>query len=444
MHETKIIHSIYEAIPFLCIILSISFWPLINGDFWHKNSRKILFSWVIMYVLMQVFCSGITVACFSVCESLVKHYIPFILLIASLFIVTGGIYVDFPKIRHGALTNSVFLFLGSVLAGWIGTTGAASLLIRPMLRLNEHRKYRTHVIMFFILLIANVGGVASPIGDPPLYIGYLEGMDFFWPIKNLWHYLLLILVSLCLVFFVVDKYLWRKEDATREGELRHGPGSVITLHGKRNIVLLFSILASLVFCKVNENFEIFGMSLNKGALVRDFILLLICFLGGKFYSKVAHQKNEFSYAPLIEVVEIFLAIFITVAPLLDMLELGFDGPFSPIFQFIAPNGEMSTLKAFFGCGLLSSLLDNSPTFLIFFYMAGGDAIKLMGESSHILKAIVMSSVFMGGLTYIGNAPNFVVKSIAVSNGVCMPGFLKYILISGCILLPVFIVISLLL
>lgn len=444
MHETKIIHSIYEAIPFLCIILSISFWPLINGDFWHKNSRKILFSWVIMYVLMQVFCSGITVACFSVCESLVKHYIPFILLIASLFIVTGGIYVDFPKIRHGALTNSVFLFWGSVLAGWIGTTGAASLLIRPMLRLNEHRKYRTHVIMFFILLIANVGGVASPIGDPPLYIGYLEGMDFFWPIKNLWHYLLLILVSLCLVFFVVDKYLWRKEDATREGELRHGPGSVITLHGKRNIVLLFSILASLVFCKVNENFEIFGMSLNKGALVRDFILLLICFLGGKFYSKVAHQKNEFSYAPLIEVVEIFLAIFITVAPLLDMLELGFDGPFSPIFQFIAPNGEMSTLKAFFGCGLLSSLLDNSPTFLIFFYMAGGDAIKLMGESSHILKAIVMSSVFMGGLTYIGNAPNFVVKSIAVSNGVCMPGFLKYILISGCILLPVFIVISLLL
>ena len=444
MHETKIVHNIYEAIPFLGIIFSISFWPLINGNFWHKNSRRILFAWSIVYVLMQILCNGVTVASFSVCESLLKHYIPFILLIASLFIVTGGIFVDFPKIRHGALTNSLFLFFGSVLAGWIGTTGAASLLIRPMLRLNEHRKYRTHVIMFFILLIANIGGVASPIGDPPLYIGYLEGMDFFWPIKNLWHYLFLILISLCFVFFVIDKYLWNKEDSTKEGELRHGPGSIVTLHGKRNVILLIAILASLVFCRSNENFEILGIYLNKGAVIRDSILLGICILGGKFYSKIAHQKNEFSYAPLIEVVEIFLAIFITVAPLLDMLALGVDGPFSSIFKFIAPHGEMSTLKAFWGCGLLSSLLDNSPTFLIFFYMAGGDAIKLMGEHANILKAIVMSSVFMGGLTYIGNAPNFVVKSIAVSNGVCMPGFLKYILISSCILLPVFVAISLLL
>lgn len=436
-------YNAFEAVPFIGILLSISFWPLINQEFWHKHVRPIIFSWCIFFLLLELFCHGVGDTCFNVAESMIKHYIPFVLLIASLFIATGGIYVDFPKLKHGAVSNTGFLFTGSLLAGWIGTTGAASLLIRPFLRLNDNRKYRTHLVIFFIILIANIGGVASPIGDPPLFLGYLEGIDFFWPIKNLWMHLLGTVAVVCAIFFCIDKYLWTKEEKQKE-DIRNSQEKLIILHGKRNIFLLMAILACLILCNFEGGFNLFGLEIKHCALLRDGILLLICFIGSKFASKIAHRKNEFSYLPLIEVVETFFAIFLTVAPVLDMLAAGKNGPFAWIFNWIAQDGDISLIKSFWSCGLLSSVLDNSPTFLIFFYMAGGNALALMTEHAHLLGAIMIAAVFMGALTYIGNAPNFVVKSIANSNGVEMPGFIKYALIVCGILFPVFIIISLIL
>lgn len=437
-------YNAFEAVPFIGILLSISFWPLINQEFWHKHVRQIIFSWCVFFLILELWYHGVGETCFNIAESMIKHYIPFILLIASLFITTGGVYVDFPKLRHGAALNTGFLFAGSLLAGWIGTTGAASLLIRPFLRLNNYRKYRTHLAIFFIILVANIGGIASPIGDPPLFLGYLEGIDFFWPIKNLWMYLIGTLTVVCAIFFCIDKYLWRKEEMSKEGEIRNGPGEFVVLHGKRNIVLLMAILACLILCNFKGAFNLFGLEVKYSALLRDGILLIICFIGSKFPSQLAHKKNEFSYLPLTEVVETFFAIFLTVTPVLDMLTLGKNGPFAWVFNWIAQDGDISIIKSFWSCGLLSSVLDNSPTFLIFFYMAGGNALTLMTEHTHLLGAIMMAAVFMGALTYIGNAPNFVVKSIANSYGVKVPGFLKYTSIVCCILFPVFTVISLIL
>lgn len=435
-------HNAFEALPFIGIILSISFWPLINKDYWHKNVRAILLGWISFFCIMEFICHGAGSTFHIVLEALFKHYIPFILLISSLFIITGGIYVDFPKLKHGALSNTLFLFIGSLIAGWIGTTGAAALLIRPFLRLNEHRNHRTHLVIFYIFLVANIGGIASPIGDPPLFIGYLEGIKFFWPIQNLWPHLIGVLSVISVLFYFIDKYYWSKEIATKEGELRHGPGSLISLFGKRNIILLIVILSCLILCNFDGEVTLLGISVKYSSLLRDSILALVCIVGSRFPSKIAWAKNNFSYEPLVEVIETFFAIFITVAPLLSMLSLGKEGPFACIFNWISQDGTMDAIKSFWSCGLLSLLLDNSPTFLIFFYMAGGDAASLMTEQAHLLKAILIPAVFFGAVTYIGNAPNFVIKSIAISNGIDMPSFLKYALIASCTLLPIFWIVSL--
>lgn len=436
-------HNLYEAIPFLGVILSISMLPLISSTFWHRHARKVLAFWIIAFSAMEIHCFGVTKAFAGIFESVIKHYIPFVLLVASLYITTGGIFVDFHKLRPSPMTNTMFLFCGSIVAGWIGTTGASALLIRPFLRLNEARKSRVHLVIFFIFLVSNIGGVASPIGDPPLFMGYLEGVDFFWFIKHLFWYLIAVISAICVIFYVVDKIIWAKDDYGIVPK-KIDSDQTITILGKRNILFVFLILLCLVLCNFDGGVTILGTEIKYSSLLRDSILVIISLLSIKLSSKIVRQRNEFSYDPIIEVAETFIAIFITVSPLLEMLALGKDGPLSSIFNAVSPHGSLDPVRCFWTVGCISSFLDNAPTFLIFFFLAGGNAIDLMTTNATYLMAISMAAVFMGATTYIGNAPNIMMRSIAEASGITMPSFFKYMGISIITLVPIFFILSMVL
>lgn len=436
-------HSLVEGIPFLGIILSISILPLINHNFWHYHARKILFIWVLIYLGIALNQFGCEYTIQHVFGSVVKQYIPFVLLVASLFITTGGIFIDFHRLKKGPITNTCFLLGGSLVAGWIGTTGASALLIRPFLRLNEGRKSRVHLVMFFIFLVSNIGGAASPIGDPPLFMGYLQGVNFFWFIKHMFWHILLVTLSICAIFFAIDKYLWHKNDSKLERK-RPPTNQSITVVGKRNIILLAGILCSLVFCDFHGEFTVYGTEIKYSALTRDILLVIISVLSILLSPLRARKMNEFSYAPIIEVAETFIAIFVTVEPVLDMLALGAHGPMHGVFSALSPNGMLDSLRCFWGVGMLSAFLDNAPTFLIFFFLAGGNAVTLMTTNAAYLITISLGTVFMGAMTYIGNAPNLMMKSIAVESGIKMPSFFVYMLLTMAVLLPIFFILSLVL
>jgi Na+/H+ antiporter NhaD/arsenite permease-like protein len=326
------------------------------------------------------------------------------------------------------------LFFGSLLAGWIGTTGAATLLIRPFLRANAERKYKTHIVMFFIFLTANIGGAATPLGDPPLFIGFLEGIDFFWFFKNLYPYIFSVLFGLCFVFFVIDTILFRSDPGVA---FNRDDEPVFVLHGVGNILLIAGILVAVIGCNFPGEFVFCGERCRYSSLLRNIVIAGAALISLKITPAEIRMKNAFSFAPIREVAELFVGIFITVTPIIDMLHRGSAGPLKCIFDWAAPGGIFAADRCFWAAGVLSSILDNAPTFLIFFHMTSGNAAELMTAKAHILTAISAASVFMGALTYIGNAPNLMVKSISIDYGVKMPSFIGYLLWSCGILLPVF-------
>ncbi|GHT97349.1 hypothetical protein FACS1894126_1230 [Alphaproteobacteria bacterium] len=325
------------------------------------------------------------------------------------------------------------------MAGWIGTTGAATLLIRPFLRANIGRKYKTHLLIFFIFLIANIGGAATPLGDPPLFIGFLEGIDFFWFIKNLHGILFSTTIALCAIFFAIDYWLYKKE--TEKHELKKSDKRFV-FKGTKNLFLLGLILLTVIFCNFDGDLEILGEKFRYSSLIRNTLLMIISLISLKITTKEIREKNHFSFAPIREVSELFAGIFITVIPIIHILHQGSAGEFAWIFNWISSNEEFIPNRCFWASGLLSSTLDNAPTFLIFFHLVSGNAAELMTAKASILTAISVSTVFMGALTYIGNAPNLMVKSIAEKYNVKAPSFIGYMLWSIGILVPIFFLISL--
>lgn len=428
------------AVPFLGIIFSMSFLPLIAPNFWGKYGSFIPFGWTTLYLVAVSCFFGFKEIIPAIFEPLFNDYVSFIVQISSLYIVAGGIFIDFPK-GKGPVFNTIFLFLGSLLAGWIGTTGAAMLLIRPFLRANAKRKYKVHLMVFFIFLIANIGGAATPLGDPPLFIGFLKGVDFFWFIQNLYPVLFCTIIALCGLFFIIDTILFKKE--TGHYEFKRDNVSFF-IKGNRNLFLLILILATVILCQFKGSFTLFGEHYNYSSVLRNTILCAISWLSLKSTHKTIREENGFSFAPIREVAEFFIAIFITVSPILSILSKGENGALAMIFNWIAPGGEFILSKCFWASGLLSSVLDNAPTFLIFFHLASGNAMELMTSKASILSSFSISTVFMGALTYIGNAPNLMVRSISTNYGVKTPSFIGYMGWSIGILAPIFLVISLLL
>lgn len=434
--------SLFWVIPFVGILLSIAVLPLVAVRIWHLHFGKITALWCLGFMIPFVIIFGFMETTYVVAHALLLEYIPFMVLIFALFTISGGIYLE-GKLKGTPQLNAIILLIGTFLASFMGTTGAAMLLIRPLLRANEKRKHRVHIVVFFIFLVANIGGSLTPLGDPPLFLGFLKGVDFFWTMKHMFLPLIITTLIVLAIFFVIDSYYYKKEVVVEEVSTEQSSLNVI---GKVNFILLGGVIAGVLisgFWKPGVEFSILGSPIELQNITRDALLLIMAFISLKITAKEIHEKNEFSWEPVLEVAKLFAGIFITIAPVLAILKAGSDGSMSGIVHMVHDtNGAPIDSMYFWMTGALSAFLDNAPTYLVFFNLASGDAQHLMTDLSPTLLAISMGSVFMGAVTYIGNAPNFMVRSIAVQSGVQMPTFFGYMKWSVLVLIPVYVILTL--
>ena len=524
---------LWTIIPFAGILLSIAIFPLVAEHFWHQNYGKVSLAWIIIFSIP--FLIGYKGdAWYEIVHIVLLDYVPFIVLLTALFTAAGGICLK-GSLRGSPVVNTIIIAIGTSLASWMGTTGAAMLLIRPLLRANSWRNHKVHVVVFFIFLVANIGGSLTPLGDPPLFLGFLKGVDFFWTLK-LFPVMLPVSILLLIVFFVFDTLMFKKEGTPPED----GAKQPLKLDGALNFVFVACIIGAILFSKsladgafkdhsvaekmapkiqvaeakmtatkdklsayVSSNSEanldqsnaeyyqlrtdhlhavaavnglraqkshdenlgvdIFGVRVPYANLVRDGLMVLIAIVSLLYtpmYRTVkddhghdvpeenaadtnVRAANGFTWEPILEVAKLFIGIFICMIPALKILQAGVDGKLSSVVLAVqSSTNDPINMMYFWLTGILSSFLDNAPTYVVFFNTAGGDPTSLMGPMSQTLLAISCGAVFMGANTYIGNAPNFMVKAIAEENGVKMPSFFGYMAWSIPILVPVFILVTL--
>jgi Na+/H+ antiporter NhaD/arsenite permease-like protein len=375
-------------------------------------------------------------------HTLVEEYLPFTILLGALYTTAGGIFIR--GNLHGSPTlNAGLMLLGAVLASFMGTTGASMLLIRPLIRANDNRLHNAHVVVFFIFIVSNVGGSLTPLGDPPLFLGFLQGVNFFWTAGQLWGETLFLIAALLAVFWLVDSWLYRKEGVTPADPTPDAPR--LGLEGAINLLPLAVAIGLVLMSgtwKPGIVFDLWGTPLPLQALVRDVGLVGVTAASLWLTPAGVRERNQFTWAPMQEVAKLFIAIFLTMVPVIAMLKAGSAGVFAPLAAMLTgPDGQPSPAAYFWLTGGLSSMLDNAPTYLAFFNLAGGNAQQLMGEGALVLAAISGGSVFMGAMTYIGNAPNFMVKAIAEERGVKMPSFGGYLLWSSAVMLPLLLLVT---
>ena len=433
--------SILWVVPFAGILLSIAIFPLVASDFWHHNFGKISAFWATLFILPFMFSQGWQITLYEVLHVGLLEYIPFIILLLALFTISGGVQLT-GSLVGTPIINTAIILVGTLLASWMGTTGAAMLLIRPLLRANKERKYKVHIVVFFIFLVANIGGSLTPLGDPPLFLGFLKGVDFFWTTKAMFLPMLFMVISLLIIFYIYDTIQFKKEEPLPQVSSKEKIG----IKGSFNLLLIFGVVCSVLlsgFWKPNIEFTIYHVHVELQNIIRDILLLLLAYGSWKFTIKEIREANEYTWFPIQEVAKLFAGIFITIIPAIAILKAGTSGALAGIINSVSSDSGPVNNMYFWLTGILSSFLDNAPTYLVFFNTAGGDPQVLMGELSQTLLAISAGAVFMGANTYIGNAPNFMVKSIAESSGIEMPSFFGYFLYSLIILFPLFGVISLL-
>ncbi|AXK39579.1 sodium:proton antiporter [Crenobacter cavernae] len=433
--------SLAWVIPFAGILLSIALFPIFAPGFWHHHFGKITAVWTVLFLVPFAAAFGGHTTLALLIHALLTEYIPFIVLLFSLYTVSGGILL-WGNLHGSPRLNTGILAIGTVLASIMGTTGAAMLLIRPLLKANDNRKHRVHVVVFFIFLVANVGGGLTPLGDPPLFLGFLKGVDFFWTMKFMALPVLLLSLALLAIFYVVDGYYFRKEGVEARDP---SPDSPLKFYGTFNFVLLAGVIGGVLlsgFWRPGVSFDIMGTHLELQNLVRDAILVALAFASLALTPKPVRAGNEFNWEPILEVGKLFAGIFITIAPAIAILRAGSDGQLAALVGMVSgEDGLPANAMYFWMTGVLSAFLDNAPTYLVFFNLAAGDATLLMKELPQTLLAISMGAVFMGAMTYIGNAPNFMVKAIAEQRGVVMPSFFGFLGYSCVVLLPLFAVLT---
>ena len=434
--------SAWWGLPFAGMLLSIAIMPLAIPHIWHQHFGKIAAAWALAFLVPFAAVFGIGAASGAVVHALLAEYIPFIALLTALFTAAGGIYVK-GNLHGSPLTNVKIMGVGAVLASLMGTTGASMLLIHPLIRANDNRQHVAHVVVFFIFIVSNAGGSLTPLGDPPLFLGFLNGVDFFWTVTTLLPETLFLVGSLLAVFYMVDSWYYRREgvlpaDPTPDDE-RFG------LEGAINFLPLLAVVGLVLMSgtwKPGISFSVWGTEVALQQLVRDVLLVAVVFWSLKITPAGVRAKNQFSWAPMQEVAKLFIGIFLTMIPVLAMLRVGEAGAFAAVARAVTgPDGQPLPWAYFWFSGALSSFLDNAPTYLVFFNLAGGDPAVLMTTLSATLAAVSAGSVFMGANTYIGNAPNFMVKAIAEDRGIRMPSFFGYMLWSGAVLIPLFVIIT---
>lgn len=431
------------GIPFIAVLLSIALCPILIPLIWHHHYGKIILLLSLIFLVPFGFIFGPAATTSLITHTIIEEYIPFIILLLTLFTVSGGILMQ-GNLKGSPKLNTLLLVIGTILASMMGTTGAAMLMIRPVLRANDHRKHNIHVVIFFIFLVANIGGGLTPLGDPPLFLGFLKGVDFFWTMK---HMLLPVGISaaiLLITFYLIDSYYFRQETEHQPAN-DPTPDSPLCIKGKFNFILLLGVVGCVLLSgiwKSDVSFNLFGVEVMLPNLARDVLMLIITALSIYLTPQAIRVGNDFSWEPIIEVGKLFAGIFITIGPVLAILRAGADGHLAGLVHMVT-DGQGGPINAmyFWMSGALSSFLDNAPTYLVFFNLAAGDAKILMEHLSSTLLAISMGSVFMGAITYIGNAPNFMVKSIALQQGVAMPSFFGYMKWSIGILIPLFILLT---
>ena len=450
-------YSVWFVAPFVGMLLSIALGPLLKASWWEHNIGKVSLFWTLLFAVPAAMLFGSATTLYQLLHIAVIDYIPFLVLLAALFVIVGGISLD-GVLPHTPFSNTLVLFTGAILASCVGTTGATILLIRPLIKANRERCTMVHTMVFLIFLVSNIGGVLTPIGDPPLFIGYLHGVPFFWTLQHaFWPWLTNVAILLSL-YYLLDYYFYgRYLKAVAKGVLPPPacetgvPRGKIRIGGALNLLFLGGVLSAVVLSGLFAVHPWFvdaatgtaqGIALMDAGghklivpylnLVRDGAILAMALLSWRFTADAVREANNFTWGPLREVAILFAGIFATIIPALALLqtrggELGVNSP----AQF------------FWAAGTLSSFLDNTPTYLAFLSLAGqmgistGIATDLGMVSEKLLLAIACGSVFMGANSYIGNAPNFMARSIAEENGVKMPSFFGYMLWSAVILLPLF-------
>lgn len=434
--------SLFWVLPFAGILLSIALFPLFAEDFWHHHFGKISAIWSFSLLIPMIITFGFNAALYEVLHAYLLEYFPFIILLLALFTVSGGVRIK-GYLKGTPEVNTGLLLLGTILASWMGTTGAAMLLIRPMLRANAWREKKVHMVVFFIFLVANVGGSLTPLGDPPLFLGFLQGVDFFWTTTHLFWEMTFVAAVLLVLYYFWDRALYKKE--TNKAPKDDGT-QPIGIEGGFNLFLLLGVIGAVLFSGLVHlgEFEIYHVHVTYENLARDFALLFLAWASWHFTSKESRAANGFNWFPIQEVGKLFAGIFITIIAPIAMLKAANNG--DGALQFVNAavfdgNGDPINAMFFWITGMLSAFLDNAPTYLVFFNAAGGNAEILMNEMTQTLVAVSSGSVFFGALTYIGNAPNFMVKSIAEQSGIKMPSFGAYILWSFGILLPIYLLVT---
>ena len=437
---------IWMCIPFAGLLLCIAVLPLVAGEWWEKHQPLAVAGWAILFIVPFAVVFGAGMATETVLECLINDYLTFIVLLFGLFCVSGNITME-GDFAGSPGVNTGLLLMGTILASCIGTTGASMLMIRPVIKMNSWRRHKRHLIVFFIFLVSNMGGCLTPIGDPPLLMGFMRGVPFFWSMK-LFHILVFNMVILLVIFYFLDRRAYRKDIAEgRKPDIRE-PGTHFKIVGLHNLIYVAMIVGAVILSGTLPGMSAFQnadgtvkglhilgeVTLGFPSIIEVVIILLAEFLSFKTTNEEVRIRNHFTWGAIQEVAVLFIGIFITMQPALMILkangaELGISKPF----------------QMFWATGALSSFLDNTPTYLVFLTTAGalgfkgGVATTLGAVPVKMLEAISCGAVFMGANTYIGNAPNFMVKSMSDENGVRMPSFFGYMAWSLTFLIPVFII-----
>ena len=402
--------ALWWVVPFATLLVGSALLPLTSPHFWESNFRKLLVSLVLGLPVLALY----AIQSPGTLAHTAQDYLSFMMVLGSLFVISGGVVMD-GDLEARPWVNVAFLGIGGLLASAIGTTGASMLLIRPLLHTNAERKYTVHTVVFFIFIVCNIGGCLTPLGDPPLFLGYLRGVPFMWTFRLLpaWLFTLIILLA---IYFVWDTRLHVKEPPERIA-LDRANIKPLRIRGAENLVLLGGVVVATALLPAGW---------------REAVMLMLTIISWQRTNPHLRHANRFSFHPIVEVAVVFLGLFLTMMPALDLLQVRGAGL-----------GIREPWHFFWATGLLSSFLDNAPTYVAFLALAQGQSTtaEVAGVSHVVLAAISLGAVFMGANTYIGNGPNFMVRAIAESRGVKMPGVGGYMLYSGAVLIPIFVLIT---
>ncbi|MEE9270007.1 MAG: sodium:proton antiporter [Candidatus Krumholzibacteria bacterium] len=433
---------VWSVVPFLGILFSIALFPLFAPHWWHRHFAKVAAFWAVLFAApFLVVLRGDAIL--GILHTYLLEYIPFIILLWALFTIAGGIHVR-GTLRGTPGLNVTLILIGTIIASWVGTTGASMILIRPLLRANEWRRHKVHTVVFFIFLVSNIGGSLTPLGDPPLFLGFLHGVPFFWTMRLL-PAMVFVSLPLLALYYLLDRLYYRKEEKPE-----HTESVPFRIEGLHNIVLLLGVVGAVLMSGMWHVGEVsvWGVQVTIEGMVRDLILLLLGIVSWRLTDSAIHRANGFSWFPIKEVAYLFAGIFMTIIPAIAILNAGEEGEFGFIIK-----GLQTPQHYFWITGGLSSFLDNAPSYLTLFNSALGKFFTgipllesvpmLIEQHATFLFGISTGAVFFGALTYIGNAPNFMVRSIAEESGIKMPSFFGYMFrYSIPFLLPLFFLVAL--